>query len=57
MSLAAYSPEQKKMATFRYWDYSAWASVFGRLAVQFPHLVAMSIDGAAARLRFNHKAT
>ena len=56
MSLTAYSPEQKKMATFPYWDYAAWASVFGLLAVQFPHLVAMSIDGATARLRSTSKA-
>ena len=56
MSLTAYSPEQKKMATFPYWDYAAWASVFGLLAVQFPHLVAMSIDGATARLRSASKA-
>jgi hypothetical protein len=44
VSLTKWSPEERRYRTFPYWDYGAWAEVFGRLAQQFPHLSAIVVD-------------
>lgn len=37
-------PSAGKTIVFPYWDYAGWGALIGRLANEFPHLVAVEID-------------